>query len=734
MPRFFNLLSVVLVLSLAACGSGSDQGEFEPLDFENFVDGKEDTGYVSNKAAELEAKLTAKVYIDMTGKTAQEIQDLADSLPGASRWTLQKYTSPQLKYARNPLKEEKLDLNLERGEPTVLSVTTDANGVWLEYSNSIESLVKFKELEEKNLTPADLVGKQIDFILPAAPEGVFEKGGMACATDPDGDELHEEDLNESNYFYYFDPAKAGCPLQAPADLVDARYEILSSLDAASVYPEFDLLTADKRITMVNLFGQIEHGDLQSGDLGWTAYNQFKRDFQYAGFSVTETFPDDFGVRMEKTYPGGLEVVANFYTPEALKDHRSREEVNQLFMQAIHDHEIVYYNGHAFYGSLTVLDDPAAYPEETYQIINMDACWSYAYYTKQVFEHKTDPEIDPDGMKYADVVNNTEPGITGSHKTAWLLYKNIFNACSEFMQGEEPSKYSWNNLIVYMNDSAEQRARWYDPEKFHAEIYGASGVTGNCFNPTGESYCKDNGGSTLTHEYEDAVETPIPDNDNTGASRTINVPDSFNLQSVQVELDIRHTYIGDLKVTLSHNGTERILHDNSGGGADDIRTTVGVAGFEGQDAAGDWTLTIVDSANYDTGKLVGWKLILTEASEDPGAIEGENTESKDIPDNTPAGISSSIDIADTAGVGSVVVHVDITHTYVGDLVVKLAHGDAEEILHNREGGSDADINRDFLPASFAGLEAQGEWTLTVSDNAGADTGKLNSWSIRIVPAP
>ncbi len=734
MARISSIPMVVLVLSLAACGSGSDRGEYEPLDFENFVDGKEDTGYVSDKAAELEAKLTAKVYIDMTGKTAQEIQDLADSLPGASRWTLQKYTSPQLKYARNPLKSEKLDLNLERGEPTVLSVTTDAAGVWLEYSNSIESLVKFKELEEKNLTPADLVGQQIDFILPAAPENVFEKGGMACASDPDGDELHEEDLNESNYFYYFDPSKAGCPLQAPADLVDARYEILSSLDAASVYPEFDLLTADKRITMVNLFGQITHGDLEDSDWGWVAYRQFKRQFEYAGFDLAETFPDNFGERLEKTYPGGLEVIANFYTPEALKDHRPREEVNQLFMRAIHDHEIVYYNGHAFYGSLTVLDDPAAYPQEAYQIINMDACWSYAYYTKQVFENKADAERDPDGMKYVDVVNNTEPGITGSHETAWLLYKNIFNAASGFMQGDAPTKYSWNNLIVYMNDSAEQRARWYDPEKFHAEIYGASGVTGNCFNPAGSSFCKENGGSTLTHEYEDTVETPIPDNDTTGASRTINVPDSFTLQSVQVELDIRHTYIGDLRVTLTHNGSEQVLHDNTGGGSDDIRTVVDVSGFAGQDAAGDWALKIVDSASYDTGELKSWKLILTEASEDPSAIEGQNTSSQDIPDNNPAGVSSIINIADGATVGSVVVHVDITHTYSGDLVLKLEHGGAEETLQNREGGSTADVDRDFLPTAFDGLQAQGDWTLTVSDHAGADTGTLNSWSIRIVPAP
>jgi subtilisin-like proprotein convertase family protein len=673
---------LMTALTLSMCGSESDPGEYEPLDFETFVDGKEDTGYVSNKAAELEARLISRVYIDMTGKTSQEIQDLADSLPEADRWSLQKYTSPQLKYARNPLKSEKLDLNLERGDPEVLNVTTDASGVWLEYANSIESVVKFKELEDMGLTPADLVGKQIDFVLPAAPEGVFEKGGVACASDPDGGELHEEDLNPGNYFYYFDPDKEGCPLQPGIDLVDARYEIVSSLNARNVYPEYDLLTRDKRITMVNLFGQITHGDLESSDLGWTAYKQFKRDFEYEGFSVVETFPDNLGARLEKTYPGGLEVIANFYTPEALKDHRPREEVNQLFMRAIHDHEIVYYNGHAFYGSLTVLKEPEAYPDETYQIINMDACWSYAYYTKQVFENKVDADKDPTGMKFADVVNNTEPGITGSHKTAWLLYKNIFNAASGFMQGEAPTKYSWNDLIVYMNDSAERRARWYDPEKFHAEIYGASGVTTNCFNPAGASRCREDGGSTLIHEYEDITEVSIPDNDITGTSRTIGVPDAFTLQAVQVELDIRHTYIGDLRVTLTRNGSERVLHDNTGGGSGDILTTVDVAGFDSQDAAGDWTLTIVDSSKHDTGKLTGWKLILTESSEDPSAIEGESTHSQDIPDNDPAGTSSIISITDSATVGQVVVHVDITHSYAGDLVVKIEHGGAEDSRASR----------------------------------------------------
>ena len=724
------LILLMGVLSGCSSSGGEPLDEFEPLDFDSFVDGKEDTGYLSNKAAELEARLTSSIYIDMSGQSADAIQAKADSLRTASRWTLQSHTSPQLKYARNTLKSEELDMNLERGEPTVLQVRTDANGVWLDFSTAIESLVKFKDLEEKNLTPADLVGKRIELKMPSMPQGVFDKGGVACATDPDGDDLHEEDLRADNYFYYFDPAKQGCPLQDGVDLVDATYEIISSLDTHSVYPEYDLLTQDKLISMVALFGQITHGDLEDNDWGWIAYKDFKRDFTRNGFQVVETFADNFGERLEKTYSGGLTVTVNFYTPEALKDHRPRAEVNELFVKAIHDHEIVYYNGHAFYGSLTVLGQPEAYPQETYQIINMDACWSYAYYTKQVFENKIG-DSDPDGMKYVDVVNNTEPGITGSQKTAFLLYKNIFQASSELMQGQAPNKYSWNNLIVYMNDSADKRARYYDPEKFHAEIYGASGVTGNCFNPNGPSNCQIDPGTNRTHSYEDAAAVDIPDNDANGISRDIEVPDGFNLESVQVQIDLQHTYIGDLRISLSHNGTEVGIHENTGGGSDDIRSTFGVSGFQGS-ASGTWTLKVVDSANYDTGSLNSWTLILTEPGDPQQAVSGENNTSQPIPDNDPAGITSTINIADSVTIGDVQVQVNITHTYIGDLKVTLQHAGLSQVLHDRSGGSAENLVTTFTGATFAAGNSSGDWTLEVSDNAGADTGTLNSWSLTINP--
>ena len=733
--RTLTTLALLAALALPGCtADGGPAGEYESLDFETFVDGKEDTGYVSNKAAELEARLTSKVFIDMTGKTPEEITALAESLRTASRWSLQSYTTPQIKYARNPLKSEKLDLNLEMGEPEVLDVQTTADRVELSFVLTIESLVKFKDLEAQGLTPANLVGKRISLLLPTVPAAVWTKGGIACAADPDGAELEPSEVTEENFFYYFAPTKAGCPLQQGTDLAEATYEITSSLDTTSVFPEYDLLTQDKKITMVALFGQIEHGELKAGDLGWSAYRQFLGYFTRAGFSSTQTFPGSFGQQVRKVYPGNLEIVVDIYAPEALKDHRSRDEVNALFSDVIKNHEIVYYNGHSFYGSLSVLSNREAYPERTYQIVFMDSCWSYAYYTKQVFESKSTTD-DPDGMKFADVVNNTEPGITGSHQTAFVLYKNLFEGASKLMEGTAPVKYSWSNLIVYMNDDAERRAQWYDPEKFHAEIYGASGVSKNCYNPSGPSYCEEQPPTSLTHTYDDASgEAPIPDNDPAGVSKTLGVPDAFAISTVSVKVDITHTYVGDLVVTLSHGGRDIVLQDRQGGGSDDLRTTFQAGGLAGTDAAGDWTLKVVDTAGYDTGKLLSWGLVITEATTSPETIRAENTTPQAIPDAQQTGVSSVITVDSAAAVGELVAHVKVTHTYIGDLVVVLQHGGTEQVLLNREGGSADNIDRDFIPAPWAGQGAGGDWTLVVSDQAASDTGTLDSWSLSIVPAP
>jgi len=86
-----------------------------------------------------------------------------------------------------------------------------------------------------------------------------------------------------------------------------------------------------------------------------------------------------------------------------------------------------------------------------------------------------------------------------------------------------------------------------------------------------------------------------------------------------------------------------------------------------------------------------------------------------------------------------IYVNITHTYQGDLQVSLTSPERTTVmLHNRTGGSDANVSGwypdELEPAesldAFIGEETDGFWILKVSDHAGADTGTLNEWCVRL----
>jgi subtilisin-like proprotein convertase family protein len=114
----------------------------------------------------------------------------------------------------------------------------------------------------------------------------------------------------------------------------------------------------------------------------------------------------------------------------------------------------------------------------------------------------------------------------------------------------------------------------------------------------------------------------------------------------------------------------------------------------------------------------------------------------IPDNNPTGVTDNMTVAMSTTVSSLEVYVRITHTYQGDLIVKLrSPAGTEVILHNRTGGSTDNIvgwyPSPLIPAqsldAFIGQSTDGVWKLIVSDNAGIDTGTLNEWCLRITHA-
>ena len=111
----------------------------------------------------------------------------------------------------------------------------------------------------------------------------------------------------------------------------------------------------------------------------------------------------------------------------------------------------------------------------------------------------------------------------------------------------------------------------------------------------------------TRTYSATPAASIPDNDPTGASSTISVPDAGTVGSLKVTVDITHTYRGDLVVTLVHGADSVVLHDGDGGSQDNLQTTFDVPAFDGKALEGDWTLQVVDTARIDTGTLNSWSI-------------------------------------------------------------------------------------------------------------------------------
>ena len=113
----------------------------------------------------------------------------------------------------------------------------------------------------------------------------------------------------------------------------------------------------------------------------------------------------------------------------------------------------------------------------------------------------------------------------------------------------------------------------------------------------------------------------------------------------------------------------------------------------------------------------------------------------LPDSDPTGVTDVIMFPRQLEIVDLLVGVNITHTWIGDLIVELTSPDGTVVrLHNRTGSSADNIIGTYDttltvdgPGSltdFDGGLTQGAWTLWVSDNAGLDLGVVNEWAIAV----
>ncbi len=116
--------------------------------------------------------------------------------------------------------------------------------------------------------------------------------------------------------------------------------------------------------------------------------------------------------------------------------------------------------------------------------------------------------------------------------------------------------------------------------------------------------------------EHRINRKIPDPG--GVRDFIPFPLEAKIKDIEINVDIRHTWRGDLRIILtSPQGTEIVLHDRTGSSKDDIiasyRSTNEKELFApllGKSAKGDWSIKVIDNAPRDVGVIIKWGISIT----------------------------------------------------------------------------------------------------------------------------
>nr|WP_225876161.1 M4 family metallopeptidase [Lysobacter terrestris] len=141
-------------------------------------------------------------------------------------------------------------------------------------------------------------------------------------------------------------------------------------------------------------------------------------------------------------------------------------------------------------------------------------------------------------------------------------------------------------------------------------------------------------------------------------------------------------------------------------------------------AGTYYVTIHAYSTYSGMSLTG------SYSTGGGGSTQTYSNTTDYPINDNATVDSPITVSGRTGnaPSNASVTVAIVHTYIGDLKVDLVAPDGTLYnIHNHTGSSTDNINK-TVTLNLSTEALNGTWKLRVNDNANADTGYINSWSV------
>ncbi len=119
----------------------------------------------------------------------------------------------------------------------------------------------------------------------------------------------------------------------------------------------------------------------------------------------------------------------------------------------------------------------------------------------------------------------------------------------------------------------------------------------------------------------SLDSPLAVPDQTTITSFVDIPQDFCIADLDLDLELRHSYVSDLVVELtSPSGTIVRLHNRTGASNDDLVLTYdddgkgvapdgpgNLADFDSESTAGRWRLSVADRASGDTGVLDSWRI-------------------------------------------------------------------------------------------------------------------------------
>jgi subtilisin-like proprotein convertase family protein len=124
----------------------------------------------------------------------------------------------------------------------------------------------------------------------------------------------------------------------------------------------------------------------------------------------------------------------------------------------------------------------------------------------------------------------------------------------------------------------------------------------------------------------SVSPRAPIEDNKTITSTMAFTEDVTVDALKLDLDLQHTYRGDLVVSLtSPSGKTAVISNKQGGSADDLKGSFDLSAFAGEKAKGTWTLSVQDTARQDTGTLQSWGLTITPKGEQPPPVDKSDSD-------------------------------------------------------------------------------------------------------------